>query len=328
MNAKKFIAKILATLLLVPVAALAWEPAKPISVVIGFQPGSGNEVGFRVLAAEVSKANPKANFLIELKPGADSVIASNYLYQAKPDGYTISVPSYMGTYITNDIWQKDLKKWQYDSFSSVMGMGKSPLTIVANPSSKVNTVDELVDLVKTTKRPVNFAVGSGAHRMTFEYFMWKAEGNRDLVKYVQYQGPLQTVTATASDAGIEFGIMPISIALPLVKAGKVKVIGITGDQKLEGLPTAEPIRVGGVYIDIYAAWALTLPPGAPSEVIEWYRKVFTEAIDTPAVKQYYKDNLIISVKKEMTPAGFDQHVEHLRSVWMPLADKVDLIGTK
>jgi tripartite-type tricarboxylate transporter receptor subunit TctC len=320
--------RLLAILALLPALAFAWEPAKPISVVIGFQPGSGNEVGFRVLAAEVTKANPNANFLIELKPGADSVIASNYLYQAKPDGYTVSVPSYMGTYITNDIWQKDLKKWQYDSFSSVMGMGKSPLTIVANPSSKVNTVDELVDLVKTTKRPVNFAVGSGAHRMTFEYFMWKAEGNRDLVKYVQYQGPLQTVTATASDAGIEFGIMPISIALPLVKAGKVKVIGITGDQKLAGLPAAEPILVGGGYIDIYAAWSLALPPNAPSDIIEWFRKSFTAALDTPAVKQYYKDNLIIALPEELTPTGFDQHIKHLRSVWMPLADKVDLIGTK
>jgi tripartite-type tricarboxylate transporter receptor subunit TctC len=281
-----------------------------------------------VLSAEVIKANPKVSFQIELKPGADSVIASNYLYEAKSDGHTIGVPSYMGTYVTNDIWQKDLKKWQYNSFSSVMGMGKSPLTIVANIKSKVNTVAELVDLVKNTNRPVNFAVGAGAHRMTFEYFMWKTEGNKDLVKYVQYQGPLQTVTATASDAGIEFGIMPISIALPLIKAGKVKVIGITGNQRLEGLPDAEPILVGGGYIDIYAAWALTLPPGAPAEVVEWYRKSFTAAIDTPTVKQYYKDNLIISVKKEMNPAGFNEHVEHLRSIWMPLADKVDLMGTK
>jgi tripartite-type tricarboxylate transporter receptor subunit TctC len=320
--------RLLAILALLPALALAWEPVKPISVIIGFQPGSGNEVGFRVLAAAVSQANANAKFLIELKPGADSVIASNYLYEAKPDGYTVSVPSYMGTYITNDIWQKDLKKWQYDSFSSVMGMGKSPLTIVAHPSSKINTSAQLAEYVKNTNKPVSFAVGSGAHRMTFEYFMWKAQGNRDLVKYVQYQGPLQTVTATASDAGIEFGIMPISIALPLVKAGKVKVIGITGDQKLAGLPDAQPILVAGGYIDIYAAWALALPPNTPPDIIEWFRKSFTAALDTPAVKQYYIDNLIIAPPEELTPTGFDAHIRHLRSVWMPLADKVNLMGTK
>jgi len=326
---KRFIsALLLAAISVMPLTSAAWEPTKPVSVVIGFQPGSGNEVGFRVLAAEVTKANPNANFLIELKPGADSVIASNYLYEAKPDGYTISVPSYVGTYITNDIWQKDIKKFKYNSFSSVMGMGKSPLTIVANPKSKINTAAELAELVKNTNKPVTFAVGSGAHRMTFEYFMWKAQGNKDLVKFVQYQGPLQAVSATASDAGIEFGIMPISIALPLVQAGKVKVIGITGDQKLAKLPEAEPIKVGGSYIDIYAAWSLVLPPNAPAEIVEWYRRAFTAAMYTPAVKKYYEDNLIIAVPAEMTPAGFDQHIEHLRSIWMPLADQVDLIGKK
>jgi tripartite-type tricarboxylate transporter receptor subunit TctC len=322
--------KILSILLFVPIVALAWEPAanKPVTVLIGFQGGSGNEVGFRVLAAEVQRANPNFNFVVELKPGADSVIASNLLYESKPDGYTIAIPSSMGTYITNDIWQKDIKKFQYNSFTEVMGMGKSPLTIVANPKSKVNTVSELIRLVQTTNRPVTFAVGSGAHRMTYEYFMWKAHGDKNLVKFVQFPGPLQTVTAVASDAGIEFGIMPISIALPLVQAGKVKVIGITGDQRLAGLPTAEPIRVGNEYIDIFAAWNLSLPPNTPAEIVKWYRDAFTAAIKTPAVKQYYKDNLIIAVPEEMNTKGFNQHIEHLRSIWMPLSQQIDLLGNK
>ena len=321
-------ALLLAVTSIVPAISAAWEPTKPISAVIGFKPGSGNEVGFRVLAAEVTKANPMANFVIELKPGADSVIATNYLQEAKPDGYTISVPSYMGTYITNDIWQKDLMKFKWDSFITVMGMGKSPLTIVAHPSSKINTPAELEEYVKNTKKPVNFAVGSGAHRLTFEYFMWKANGNKELVKFVQFAGPLQTVTATATDAGIEFGIMPISVALPLVQAGKVKVIGITGDTKLARLPTAELIKVGGSYIDIYAAWTLALPPNTPAEIVEWYRKTFTAALDAPAVKKYYEDNLIVPTTGEMTPEGFNKHAKQLRDIWLPLADKVDLSEPK
>jgi len=320
--------KLILTILLIPAIALAWEPTKPVTVLIGFQGGSGNEVGFRVLAAEVQRAHPNFVFNIELKPGADSVIASNILYESKPDGYTISVPSSMGTYITNDIWQRDLKKFQYNSFTEVMGMGKSPLTIVANPKSKINTASELIHLVQTTERPITFAVGSGAHRMTYEYFMWKAHGDKNLVKFVQYPGPLQTVTAVASDAGIEFGIMPISIALPLVQAGKVKVIGITGDKKLAGLPGAEPIRVGGEYIDIFAAWNLTLPPNTPPDIVKWYRDAFTAAVNSPAVKEYYKKNLIISVPEEMNTQGFNRHIEHLRSIWMPLTQQVDLVGTK
>ena len=307
-----------------PILAFAWEPTKPITVLIGNQPGSGNEVGFRAISAIVNKARPDVTFVIELKPGADSVVAMNALYDAKPDGHTIAIPSYMSTYVTNDIWQKDIKKFQYDSFTTVFGMGKSPLAIVANPKSKINTSAELSNLVKTTDSPITFAIGGGAHRMAFEFFMNKSNGNRDKVKFTQYPGPLQAVTAVASDAGMEFGIMPIAIALPLVQSGKVKVIGITGTRKLANLPSAEPIKVGGSNINVFAAWALALPPNTPKEIVEWYSKTFTPALHSPEIKQYYDNNLIFLDEKEMNPAGFMHGIEALRNVWMPLAQHINL----
>jgi len=294
-------------------------------VIIGFQPGSGNEVGFRVLAAEVQRAHPEVNFVIELKPGADSVIASNILYEAKPDGYTISIPSYMGTFVTNDIWQRDIKKWQYNEFSYVMGMGKSPLCIVANPKSKINSIAELVTLVKETDHPITFAVGGGAHRMTFEYFMYKAQGNKTQVKTIQYPGPLQAVTSVASDAGTEFGIMPVAIAKPLIDAGKVRLLGITGDRRLLQIPNVENIRVNGSNINVFAAWAMLLPPNTPKDIVQWYQRVFSDAIKTAEVKRYYDNNLMFVEPNELTPEGLLKHVEQLRNIWIPLSQRVNLL---
>lgn len=316
--------KFLTLILLVPLLAFAWEPTKPITVLIGNQPGSGNEVGFRAISAVVMKNNPNANFIIELKPGADSVIAMNMLYDAKPDGYTIAIPSYMSTFVTNDIWQKNQKKFRYDSFTNVLGMGKSPLCIVANPRSKINTVPELVEYFQHTNKPVTVAVGGGAHRMTFEYFMYIAKGNKDLIKTSQFPGPLQAVTATASDAGFEFGIMPVAIAKPLIDAGKVKLIGVTGEHKVAYYPRVEPIKVNGHYIDVFAAWALVLPPGTPSDIVAWYTRNFTPALDSQEIKQYYHDNLIFVDRSETTPAGFARGIERLRATWIPLSQRVDL----
>ena len=313
--------KLLAILALIPALAFAWQPTKPVNVLIGFQPGSGNEVGFRVLAKQVQLANPDVKFIVELKPGADSVLATNALAAAEPDGHTISIPSYMGTFVTNDIWQKDLKKWQYNSITNVIGMGKSPMAIVANPTSKVNTPKELNELLRNTDKPITFAVGAGAHRMTFEYIMDKSRGNRELVKYAQHQGPLQAVTAVASDAGMEFGIMPVAIAKPLLDAGRVKLIGISGDKRIAGLD-AEPYRVGGQYINVFAAWALSLPPDTPKEIVDWYQKAFAAAIKTAEVQQFYKDNFIFVEQAELTPKGLAQHIEHLRSIWIPIGDKI------
>ena len=269
--------------------------------------------------------NPKANFIIELKPGADSVIAMNMLYDAKPDGYTIAIPSYMSTFVTNDIWQKNQKKFAYNSFTNVMGMGKSPLCIVANPTSKINTIPELVNYVQHTTKPVTVAIGGGAHRMTFEYFMYIAHGNKDLVKTSQFPGPLQAVTATASDAGFEFGIMPVAIAKPLIDAGKVKLIGVTGERRVSAYPKVEPIQVNGKHIDVFAAWALILPPGTPTDIVAWYQRNFTPALESAEIKKYYDDNLIFLDKSELTPAGFARGIEKLRAVWMPLSQRVDLL---
>jgi tripartite-type tricarboxylate transporter receptor subunit TctC len=316
--------KLLITLLLIPVLAFAWEPTKPITVLIGNQPGSGNEVGFRAISAVVNKTNP-AVFVIDLKPGADSVVAMNLLYDAKPDGYTIAIPSYMSTYVTNDIWQKDIKHFQYNSFTTAFGMGKSPLAIVANPKSKISTPAELAAYVKNTDKPVTFAIGGGAHRMAYEFFMMKANGNKDKVKFTQFPGPLQAVTAVAGDGGMEFGIMPIAIALPLVQSGHVKVIGITGDKKLANLPNAEPIRVGGSYINVFAAWALALPPNTPQEIVDWYAKNFIPALKSSEIKQYYNTNLIFLDERELSPKGFNQHIEHLRSIFIPLSQQINLL---
>jgi len=315
---------VLAFLFFISTAAMAWEPTKPINVIIGNQAGSGNEVGFRAISAVVLKNNPNVTFVIELKPGADSTIAMNKLYEAAPDGYTIAIPSHMSTYVTNDIWQSKIKKFQYDSFVTVMSMGQSPLCIVANPKSKISTVSELIRLVQTTDKPVTFALGGGAHRMTYEYFMLNANGNRAKVDYVMFPGPAQALQSVASDAGTEFGIMPIAIANSLVQSGHVKVIGITGDKRLERLPQAEPIVVGGNHISVMAAWALALPPNTPQEIVDWYAKNFIPAIRSAEVKRYYEDNLISIDPRQLTPQGFDKHILELRKEYMPLAKTIDI----
>jgi len=102
----------LAILLLLPALAFAWEPSKPVQVVIGFAPGSGNEVSFRKASSIVMKQNPGTNFVIETKPGADAAVASNSFMTAPSDGLHLLVSSYMSLFVTNDIWQKDIKKFE------------------------------------------------------------------------------------------------------------------------------------------------------------------------------------------------------------------------
>lgn len=313
--------------LLIATAAFAWEPTKPVTVYIGNTPGAGNEIALRKLAEIVQKTHPNFNYVVQNIPGADSVIANNKFLEANPDGYTINIPSHMSSYVTNDVWEKNIKKYQWDTFIDVMTIGKSPLALVASPHSSVNTPQEFVNLVRTTTKPINVALGGGAHRTAYEYLMEKGRGNRDLVKPIKFNGPAPAVQSVAQfdgKDGTEFGIMPIAVARPLVEAGKVKIIGFTGARKMPQYPDVAMLSTVAPGINVYAAWSIELPPNTPKDVVEWYVRVFGEAVRSEEYREWRRLNVVFYEESELTPAGLYKHMVELRSTFLPVLNKLDL----
>jgi tripartite-type tricarboxylate transporter receptor subunit TctC len=320
--------KLLALLLLVPVLAFAWEPTKTVTVIIGNTAGAGNEMAFRKLSEIVQKTNPKVSFVIENRPGVDSALANNYFLTQAPDGYSINLPSHMSSYVTNDIWEKSVKKYNYDSFVDVLTMGKSPLVLVAHPSSSVNTPQDFIKLISTTTRPINVALGGGAHRTAYEYLMDKGKGNRQQVQPIKFNGPMPAVVSVASfdpkTGGTEFGIMPIAVARALVEAGKVKPIGFTGTQKMPQFPNVPLLKDVAPGINVYAAWSIQLPPNTPKDIVEWYQKNFSTAVRSKEYAEWRELNVVFYEEDELTPAGLRKHMEELRAVFLPVLSKIDL----
>jgi len=316
--------KILLMLLMLPVLVFAWEPSKPVTAIIGNAPGAGNEIAFRKLTSIISKTS-KASFVVENKQGADSVIAMNYMMTAPADGHYLAVINHMSVYVTNDIWEKNIKKFEYNSFTDVLTIGKSPLVLVANTKSKINTPQDFARLVSTTKQPVFVAIGSGAHKMAFEYTMFKTQGNKELVQTIQFHGPAQALMSVASDAGgTEFGIMPVAVAKSLIDAGKVKAIGITGDRKLTQMPFVPLLRSIAPGINVYAAWAIVLPPDTPKDILDYYVQTFAAAIKTVEYKEWCDENLVFIEERELTNAGLRRHAEELRANFLPLTKLINL----
>jgi hypothetical protein len=319
--------KLLSILLLVPALAFAWEPAKPVVVIVGNTPGAGNEIAFRALATIVQKNDPKFIYVVENRPGADSAVANNHFMTQPADGYTINLPSHMSSYVTNDIWEARVKKYQWDSFIDVLTMGKSPLVLVANTKSKINTPVEFIRLIATTTKPISVAVGGGAHRTAYEYLMMKAHGNADLVKPIKFNGPLPAVTSVAQfdgRDGTEFGVMPIAVARPLIEAGKVKPIGFTGTRRMPQYSNVPLLNEWVPGINVYAAWSIELPKGTPSDVVAWYQKRFSDAVRSKEYKEWCNQNVVFYEESELTPAGLHRHMEELRSTFLPVLRTIDL----
>jgi tripartite-type tricarboxylate transporter receptor subunit TctC len=325
MNIKKF----LVAALLVPVMAFAWQPdpQKPITVLVPNSPGAGNELAFRTLASIIAKTNPGPKFVIINQPGADGVVALNHLMTLPNDGYNIIAPSYGGMYLTNDLWEKNVKKFNWDSFPFTLSIGKSPLVLVASTKSDINTPEEFIRLIRTATSPINVAIGGGAHRTVFEFLMVNGNGNADQVKTTKFQGPLPAVTSVAQydgKMGTEFGIMPITIAQPLIQAGKVKPIGFSGTQKMPQYPNVPLLKVNNQLIDITAAWTITMPPNTPRDVIDWYVKSFAAASRTKEYRDWCYENVVYINENEQTPAGVRRDVVKMREAFLPILEKIDL----
>jgi tripartite-type tricarboxylate transporter receptor subunit TctC len=320
--------KLLAVLLLCAgLSAHAWEPTKTVTVIVGNTPGAGNEIAFRKLAEIVQKTNPRFVYVVQNIPGADSVIANNRVLEAPADGYTINLPSHMSSYVTNDIWEKNIKKYNYDSFVDVLTMGKSPLVLVASPLSTVKTPQDFIKLIAVTKQPINVAVGGGAHRTAFEYLMEKGRGNRDLVKPIKFNGPLPAVQSVAQydgKVGTEFGIMPIAVARPLVEAGKVVPIGFTGTRAMPQYPNVPLLRDVAPGINVYAAWSIQLPPNSPADVVSWYQQQFSTAVRSEEYREWRRLNVVFYEESELTPTGLNKHIEELRASFIPVLSRIDL----
>jgi tripartite-type tricarboxylate transporter receptor subunit TctC len=321
--------KLLLSILMVPLLAFAWAPekGKTVTVIVGNQPGAGNEVSFRKLAEIVEKNNPNFSYAMMHIPGQDSAIANNRFLDIVPDGYTLNLPSHMSSYVTNEIWQAKIKKYQWDSFTDILTMGKSPLVLVANTKSTVETPIDFVRYLAKSTKPINIATGGGAHRVAYEYLITKAHGDRDLIKPIKFNGPLPAVVSVGQwdgKTGTEFGIMPITIAQPLIQAGKIKPIGFTGTWVPHQYPTVPLLNTVAPGINVYAAWSMELPPNAPANIVAWYQREFSKAVRSKEYAQWREQNVVFYEESELAPAGLKRQMVHLRETFLPVLRNIDL----
>lgn len=299
---------------------MAWEPTKPVTVVIGFAPGSGNELGFRGVAKEIEKAG-KVSFIIENRPGADGVVGMNHFITQPSDGYTIYVPSHQGIWVTADYFQKQVKKYTLDDFEYGLTLGKSPLAVIVSSTSSVRTVPDMLNKLKNTTKPINFAAGSGAHRLAFNYMMDKMNYNKDLIQSVTYKGPMQAATDVAGSQ-VEFGIVPAAVAHQLEQSGKIRIVALCSEQRLASLPDVDLMSKYIPGMNVYAAWGIIFPKGTPQVIVDWYVKEFTAAIKSPESKRFFNDNLMFVAEQELTPKGFRDSMSRLRAQWIPVIEKL------
>jgi tripartite-type tricarboxylate transporter receptor subunit TctC len=307
---------LLVSLVLVSTSVWAWQPTKPINVVTGYGAGSNNELTFRKASEIVSRNNPGTVFVIRSQPGQDGVIAMNSFVSAEPDGHNLAVPSIFSVFVGNDVFQDDIKRYNWDTFTPVAVLGESPMALIAAANSPVNTPADFLQLLKKPTRFVNIATGSGATSFIFEYFMY-LNGSRNMIENIPYKNTPEIALAVASGQ-TEFGLLPVAGSAKLAEAGKVKIIAITGDRTLPSMPAVPVMNV----IKIQSGWYFTLPPNTSKDIVDWYQREFGRAINSEEYRQWAESQFITVDPNKLDPAGVKKYAEFLRRTFMPVASQI------
>lgn len=312
--------KLLLSLIMLPTLAFAWQPTKPIISYIGYGPGSGNEVAFRGVIAEIEKTTPGVNFVVQNVPGADSVISVNQSYKLPADGHSLNVTS-IANFGINEVFNPEGMLWTVNDLNPVLGIASSPMVILAKPSSKVNNIEDLIRYFKNPGRPVNVAVGSASQQILFGQIMEKISGDLKSVKTVMYKGPSQALQDVAAEPQVEFAILPLAVSAPMIDSGKIKIVGLSGNKRMPQFPNTQLVKdfVPGVVVQ--ASWQVTLPNGASKEIVDWYVTTFTKAIKSENVKKYFENNYMVP-SDSLTPESIKKEMYDLRSVFIPLGRRI------
>jgi tripartite-type tricarboxylate transporter receptor subunit TctC len=289
------------------VAALAFGlahaqeyPTKTIRMIIPLTPGSGADIAGRIIAQRLSE-HWKQPVIVENRPGANGYIAWNYVANSEPDGYTLLMAE-NALAISQGLFKKSASSFdplkQYDAIAQV---ATSPLALVVANKVPANNLGELIRLARTTPEKMNYAsagIGSVAH-LTFEVFR---DGAGIEAVHIPYKGGGQAIGDIVAGQ-VEMHMASVAVAKPLVEAGRIKAMAVTGAKRSPALPDVPTLAEAGVKtadVDLGFWYALFGPKGLPNAVRAKLDKAVATVMADPAVRARLAK---LDIEPAYAPAG-------------------------
>jgi tripartite-type tricarboxylate transporter receptor subunit TctC len=238
-------------------------PAQPIKLIVGFTPGTGIDIIARSVGQKLQERLGQP-VIIENKPGASGNIGTEFVARAKPDGYTLLVT--VNTLVMNPALYKALPFDPVKDFAPISVAAWGSLLLAVAPGAKIDTVAQLVQAAKANPGKLNYgSPGIGTpHYLAMELFK-NVTGTA--ITHVPYKGTAGAITDLLGGQ-INVMFVPIHVALPHVKSGKLKALAIGSAKRHPTAPelaTLTELGIPGVEVDMW--YGFLAPQGTPHDVI-------------------------------------------------------------
>ncbi|HEU4440403.1 MAG TPA: tripartite tricarboxylate transporter substrate binding protein [Burkholderiales bacterium] len=274
-------------------------PSKPIRMLVPFAPGGAVDTTARVLA-QAMQQRVNWQFVIENRPGGNGFIATTAVAKSAPDGYTLLM-AHTGEFAVNPALFDNVPYELERDFMPITMVSDAPMLYLATAKAPFNTFQELVAQAKAKPGEITFgSAGNGSiNHLAGE---WLAQAAGIQLLHVPYKGGAPAAAAVAA-GDVHFGVMAAPGALPHIKSGRGKVIGITTAKKSPLDPSwATPRDAGIPDLDASIWVGLFAPKGTPQAVVDKVNQEVRAALSDADVKRRFVDTGAEAVG--MAPAEF------------------------
>ena len=267
----------------------AGYPNRPIRLVVGFTAGGGNDIIARVVGQKLQESLGQP-VVVENKPGAGAIVATEFVARSAPDGYTLLIgPS--GAMVINPAVYEKLNYDTLRDFAPISELGSFPLILIVNASSPYKSVADLVTYAKANPGKSNYSSASAAFQLATELFKQKTGAPMQMIPYKGANDSVTAViagdvTATIADAGPVMG---------QVTGGQARALAVAAPKRMAELPDVPTMKEAGADVEAVLWSGVFAPKATPPAIVKKLQDEFVRIAKLPDVIARLKTLSIDSV---------------------------------
>jgi len=285
-------------------------PSRPITLVVPYAAGGGNDLLARIVAEKITKTLGQ-QVVIENRPGAGGSTATRAVAKSAPDGYTLVIGG-TGTLAVNPTLYQNVGYDPRKDFAPVGLIGTSALIVLVNPNLPPRSIRELIALAKKDPGKINYAsagVGSGIHLGTVLF-----EVMADVkLAHIPYRGSAPALTdLIGGHVSVYFSSLPPVGAL--VSEGKVRALAVTGSKRSDVFPDVPTVAEAGLPgYEAVLHYGIAAPAGTPRAIIDKLSAALREAVNAPDTKE----RMAVDGTEPLpsTPEEYAADIDHEETKW-------------
>jgi len=292
------------------VALAQTYPTKPVRMIVPFPPGGATDLLARVVAQKLSESLGH-QVVVDNRPGAGGTIGSRLMLDAQPDGYTILTSSVSTHAIGPHLYAKP----PYDpmkDFAAITELSSTPTVLMVSGTLPVATLKEFIALAKARSGQLNYGSSGVGTQFHLSGELLKLQTGIDMT-HIPFKGTA-LVYPDLFSGQVSMLFDTLSVAIPFIKAGRVKALGVTGTQRTPTLPDVPTIAEAGVP-GFYAGLWLGIwgPAKLPRDITERLSSDVAKLLKLPDVKERLASQGMEPIGN--TPAQFAEFVRKENETW-------------